>query len=227
MKAIILAAGVGSRLGKPYPKSMNVLPNGETILGRQIRIFRQNNIREIYIVVGFKLHLIMEKYPDVYYKYNPIYYITNTSKSLLMGIEDINDDVIWTNGDVIFDERIIEKMVMGSGNKVAVNRSKCDSEEVKYICDENGDILQISKEIKNAHGEAVGINKISKKDIDCLKNSLHKCNDNDYFEKGLEYIIEDGKKIQAIDISDYRCIEVDFQEDWDLAKQLFRIEKRY
>ena len=94
MKAVILAAGVGSRLGRPFPKSLSLLPDGERILGRQIRIFQQFGINEIFVVVGFKKELIMEEFPQVYYKYNPVYYITNTAKSLCCGFEQLDDDVI-------------------------------------------------------------------------------------------------------------------------------------
>ncbi|BAH73474.1 NTP transferase domain-containing protein [Solidesulfovibrio magneticus] len=68
MKAIILAAGVGSRLGKPFPKALSQLPSGETIMGRQIRILRENGLSEIIVVVGFKMALLMEHFPSVLYK---------------------------------------------------------------------------------------------------------------------------------------------------------------
>jgi L-glutamine-phosphate cytidylyltransferase len=221
MKAVILAAGVGSRLGKPYPKTLNKLPNGETILGRQIRIFKKYGIDEIYVVVGFKMGLIMESFPEVFYKYNPVYYVTNTSKSLLCALKDMNDDVLWANGDVVFDEEILEQMVNQPGNAVAVNSSKCGEEEVKYKVNEQNFLTAISKQVENAQGEAVGINKISKEDIESFKNALDRCADNDYFEKGLEMLIDEGKNISIVNISDFRCVEVDFEEDWKIATELF------
>jgi choline kinase len=223
LKAIILAAGVGSRLGKPYPKSLNKLPTGETILGRQIRILRKYGISEIIVVVGFKMELIMESFPEVFYKYNPIYYVTNTSKSLLCGITDLDDDVLWTNGDVIFDEEVIEKMVQMSGSAVAVNSSKCAEEEVKYKVNDRNILTDISKQVVNAHGEAVGINKMSKKDLSDFKIALDKVNDNDYFEKALELMINAGSEIQIVNISQFKCIEVDFEEDWKIATELFTL----
>lgn len=225
MKAVILAAGVGSRLGKPYPKSLSRLPNGESILGRQIRILREYGINEIIVVVGFKMGLIMESFPQVYYKYNPVYYITNTSKSLFRGIEHIDDDVIWINGDVIFDEKIIEKAVQEKGNLVLVNSAHCGEEEVKYTADHKGYITAISKTVEQAQGEAVGINIISKADIQEFRESLKECEDHDYFEKGIEKMIEKGKKFKAVDISEFRCIEIDFLADWEIAVGLFNEEE--
>ena len=54
MKAVILAAGVGSRLKSVLPKSLNKLPNGKTIIDNQINILRKLGVKEIFVVVGFK-----------------------------------------------------------------------------------------------------------------------------------------------------------------------------
>ncbi|MBI9109634.1 phosphocholine cytidylyltransferase family protein [Maridesulfovibrio ferrireducens] len=223
MKAVILAAGIGSRLSRPFPKSLSVLPYGETILGRQIRILKDLGVNEIIIVVGFKMTLIMENFPEVYYKYNPNYYITNTSKSLLCAIEDLDDDILWMNGDVVFDKAIIRKVLsIKDDSFVCVDCKSCGEEEVKYTRDDQGYINEISKEVVNAEGEAVGINMILKKDLETYAEALRKCDDNDYFEKGIEMIIQDGVKIKPVDISDYKCIEVDFEEDWVSAQASFQ-----
>ncbi len=223
MKAVILAAGIGSRLSRPFPKSLSVLPYGETILGRQVRILKDLGVKEIIIVVGFKMTLIMENFPEVYYKYNPNYYITNTSKSLLCAIDDLDDDVLWMNGDVVFDKAIIRKILkIKDENFVCVDCKSCGDEEVKYTRDADGYINEISKEVRNAEGEAVGINMIRKKDLKTYAEALRKCDDNDYFEKGIEIIIHDGIKIKPIDISEHKCIEVDFEEDWISAQASFQ-----
>jgi choline kinase len=221
MKAIILAAGVGSRLGRPFPKSLSVLPTGERILGRQIRIFQEFGIHEIYVVVGFKKNLIMEEFPQVFYKYNPIYYITNTSKSLCCALEYLDDDVIWTNGDVIFDPQVIGRLVEFQGNAVAVDRKKCGEEEVKYRADDQGVLLEISKNVQRPEGEAVGINRIQKNDVPTLLQALAACQDQDYFEMGIEMLISQGVHFSALDISAYRCIEVDFEDDLKQALTMF------
>lgn len=221
MKAVILAAGVGSRLGRPFPKCLSLLPTGERILGRQIRIFRHFGIKEIFVVVGFKKNLIMEEFPAVYYRYNPVYYITNTSKSLRCALEFMEDDVLWSNGDVIFDEEVVRELVELKGNGVAVDRKKCGEEEVKYRADATGRILEISKQVQGAHGEAVGLNRIQKNDIPAFIKALDACQDQDYFEKGVEMLIAQGTYFSALDISAWRCIEVDFEEDLQQAVAMF------
>ncbi|WP_084590997.1 NTP transferase domain-containing protein [Desulfonatronovibrio magnus] len=221
MKAVILAAGVGSRLGRPFPKCLTQMPGGEPILGRQIRIFTELGISEIIVVVGFKKTLIMEQYPEALYKYNPFYYITNTSKSLLCALESVQEDVIWVNGDVVFDSQVVSNVVEHPYNTVAVDRKKCGAEEVKYTEDTNGYIAKISKEVSKPLGEAVGVNKIQKNDIQTFIQTLKYCRDDDYFEKGMELALEKGVKFKALDISSHRCIEVDFEEDLIQAKNMF------
>jgi choline kinase len=163
----------------------------------------------------------MEEFPDVFYKYNPFYYVTNTSKSLLAGINDLNDDVMWANGDVIFDENIVQDIISFNGNVVSVNKAACGEEEVKYRTDCNGKICEISKIVDKPEGEAVGINKICRKDLAIFKDALRTCDDNDYFERGLEIIIQKNITIRPLDVSNYKCIEVDFEDDWKRALDLF------
>lgn len=95
MKAIILVAGVGSRLGKPFPKSLCPLPDGQTILSRQVSILKENGINHIPIIVGFKKEMLIEHIPDTHFVENPDYESTNTSKSLLMALENVDEDCLW------------------------------------------------------------------------------------------------------------------------------------
>jgi len=214
MKAIILAAGFGKRLSNQLPKCLIHLSGGKTIIGNQIEILKANGIKEIIVVVGFKKEFIMEEYPCVTYVYNRNYHITNTSKSLMAALESIDPtDVIWLNGDVFLQSEVVERVVAVTGNIIAVNKDKCGREEVKYRTDPSGRILRISKNILKAEGEAVGVNKIAKKDFARLLESLRECDDHDYFEKAIELCIAKGVEFRAVDISGYVCVEVDFKKD--------------
>ncbi|MGB1349812.1 MAG: NTP transferase domain-containing protein [Flavobacteriaceae bacterium] len=218
MKIVILAAGIGSRLGNPFPKPLTKLNNGKSIMEMQINnITSRFDIDDINVVVGFKKDLIMERFPNLTYIYNPFFDRTNTSKSLLSALKkNKNSSILWFNGDVVFDEKIFDiltKLIERNKSFVAVNTNKVGDEEVKYTL-KNGFIHELSKTVKNGIGEAVGINFISSNDIESFIKNLIKCDDNDYFEKGLELCIsDDNKKIKAVDISDFNCMEIDFIED--------------
>lgn len=218
MKIIILAAGIGSRLGNPFPKPLTPLKNGKSIMQMQTEnISSRYNIDDINVVVGFKKDLIMERFPELTYVYNPFFDRTNTSKSLLQALKKQRDkSVLWFNGDVVFDEKILDILnpyIEANTSFVAVNTSKVAEEEVKYTLKDSV-INELSKTVKNGLGEAVGINFISSNDILKFIERLEECDDNDYFERGLELAIEkDNLKVEAVDISEYNCMEIDFAED--------------
>ncbi|WP_396194238.1 NTP transferase domain-containing protein [Flavobacterium sp.] len=225
MKIIILAAGIGSRLGNPFPKPLTPLKNGKSIMEYQTEnIASKFDIDDISVVVGFKKDLIMERFPELTYIYNPFFDRTNTSKSLLQALRKNRDkSVMWFNGDVVFDRQILDILypfIKSKTSFVAVNTSKVAEEEVKYTL-KDGYINELSKTVKNGLGEAVGINFIASKDIQHFINRLEECDDNDYFERGLELAIEkDGIKITAVDISAYNCMEIDFVEDLENVNKM-------
>jgi len=226
VKIVILAAGIGSRLGNPFPKPLTPLNNGKTIMGMQIdNLSNYFLIDDIYVVVGFKKDLIMERFPELTYIYNPFFDRTNTSKSLLKVLrKNRTHSILWLNGDVVFDGALFSLLhpyIKQKKSFVAVNTSKVGDEEVKYTL-KNGFIDQLSKTVKKGLGEAVGINFIADSDINSFIKRLEECDDNDYFEKGLEMAIEkDGLEISAVDISNFDCMEVDFREDLENANNIF------
>ena len=225
MKIVILAAGMGSRLGNPFPKPLTPLKNGKSIMKMQTdNIISRYDVDDINVVVGFKKNLIMERFPELTYIYNPFFDRTNTSKSLLKALKKHKDkSILWFNGDVVFDERlldILDPYIKANESFVAVNTSKVAEEEVKYTL-KDGFIDELSKTVKNGLGEAVGINFIDSNSILSFINRLEECDDNDYFERGLELSIQkDNLKIKAVDISQYNCMEIDFAEDLETVNKM-------
>jgi choline kinase len=228
LQVVILAAGMGTRLGKPWPKPLTPLADGRSIMQQQLE-----NVEKVFkdearttIVVGFKLEMIMEAHPNASFVYNEIYDQTNTSKSLLKALRASHEGgVLWLNGDVVFDSRVLERVsdrMRSESSFVCVNTSATAEEEVKYTVDAKGHINALSKQVQNALGEAVGINFISKYHKDSVIKYLEECDDNDYFERGLELAIEKtGIEIEPVDISDLFAVEVDFQADLDRANLNF------
>lgn len=215
MKVIILAAGIGSRLGKPHPKTLTMLSNGRSILQNQVKaLLRYVELDDIYVVVGFKKELIMEAFPELAYIYNDYFDTTNTSQSLLRALRKVRtDDVIWTNGDVVFDHVVIDRLIRSPYSCMAVDTASVGEEEVKYELDETGAIRRVSKSLANPMGEAVGINMVKREDVELLIKGLEKCEKDDYFERGIEFAIEQGLRVMPVDVSDVVCKEIDFEED--------------
>lgn len=219
--AVTLVAGLGSRLGRPHPKCLTRLRDGETILARQIRLLRAHGL-PVIAVVGFKLQSILEAHPDLLYAYNPNYDTTNTSKSLLCALRRIQgQDVVWLNGDVVFDEQVLTRLLASPESTVAVNSDQVGDEEVKYATDADGYITEISKQVARPAGESLGINVVRGERLETFKRALAEVREQDYFEKGMELMIErDPRAFRAVDVSDLHCIEVDFEEDLRRANSL-------
>ena len=222
MKVVILAAGFGTRLGTTLPKCLVRVDDERTILDIQIESLK-HLIDDIYIVVGFKKEMIMEYYPELTFIYNPLFFATNTAKSLYLAVKKLDDDVLWLNGDVVFEPKLMEYILSHTESSfMAVTIGNVDEEAVKFKVDERGFISAVSKELTNALGEAVGINFVKREELKLLVDGLARCNDNDYFEKGIEYAIENGLKIKPLDISEFFCMEIDFEEDLRRAKETLK-----
>jgi choline kinase len=222
----ILAAGMGTRLGRPFPKPLTPLNDGRTIMQQQL-----DNISEAFgadtrvqIVVGFKLDLILEAAPEAVFVYNERYDQTNTCKSLMKALRSSAEaPVVWMNGDVVFEPAILKRLqtkIDAGQTAIAVNPAAVSDEEVKYTVDADGMVKELSKTVVGGLGESVGINVIAAKDKAALIKRLEECDDQDYFERGIELAIEkDGLKVLPIDISDLFAVEVDFEAYLERANQ--------
>jgi len=116
MKAIILAAGRGSRLGKyteNIPKGLLRLTN-KTILEIQIENFRSLGITDISIVKGYKGEAI--QFNGIKYYWNEDYDGTNMVVSLLKAAPEFNDDIIVSYADVVFDVKWLKQIVESSSD---------------------------------------------------------------------------------------------------------------
>jgi choline kinase len=223
-QVVILAAGMGSRLGRSLPKPLTELSDGRTIMQQQFDNIRHafGKRAKVTIVVGYKLEHIVEAFPEASFVYNEQYDQTNTSKSLLRALQASQPGgVLWMNGDVVFDPQVLDRaaeMIARDQSFVTVNTSKVSDEEVKYTTSAEGYIKELSKTVKNGLGEAVGINYISATDKATLVRHLQRVDAQDYFERGLELAIDHNRiLVEPVDISDLYAVEVDFAEDLDRA----------
>jgi choline kinase len=223
-QVVILAAGMGSRLGRSLPKPLTELSDGRTIMGQQFDNIHHafGNNAKVTVVVGYKLEHIIEAFPSSSFVYNEEYDQTNTSKSLLRALQaSALGGVLWMNGDVVFDPAILVRaaaMIARDQSFVTVNTAKVSEEEVKYTTSAEGYIKELSKTVRGGLGEAVGINYISSADKSVFIRHLRAVGKQDYFERGLELAIEQNNiLVEPIDISDLYAVEVDFAEDLERA----------
>jgi choline kinase len=239
MKAIILAAGVGSRI-RPLtdncPKSL-LKVDGKTILEMMISHIQSCGITEIVFVLGYLKEQIKEyvkeRFPDLnaHFIINDQYEDTNTGYSLMLTKDVVGDSAfIKFDADVVFDKEILKRLIESEhDNCLCVDKNiHLDAEEVKVISDSSGRVIKASKAVdpKEAVGESVGIEKISGKITKELFAELdemmgEKQNHQEYYEAAYERLIGNSVPFYMLDITGLDWVEIDTLEDFSNAKRIF------
>jgi len=230
MKAIILASGIGKRLLPLTKKTAKPLIklNGKSIIERQIDSILKFKINEIIVTTGpFTvkiMKLLKEKYRDakITFVQNPQYDTTNYIYSLWLTKDHITEDVLLLHGDLVFDEKVLAKIVKAKGNSVLVNKSvKKPEKDFKAII-ENGLVKKIGVEYFTDNSYfSIPIYKISKKDFLLWMHEIEKeiknGNLNIYAEDAFNKISEEIK-LKPVYFKDEVCMEIDTKEDLKIAK---------
>jgi CDP-glycerol glycerophosphotransferase len=223
-QVVILAAGMGTRLGRKQPKPLTPLMDGRSIMQQQLDGVRAvfGDAARVTAVVGYRAKAIMRAQPELLFAFNPDFASTNTSQSLLRALRSSPaGGVLWLNGDVVFDPAVLDHaapLVLADESFVCVDTSTVADEEVKYTLDADGFVAELSKTVVGGLGEAVGINYVSAADKPALIEHLGSCQANDYFERGMELSIQhSGVRFRPLDISRFSAVEVDFDDDLQRA----------
>ena len=227
VKAIIVAAGIGSRLGeltKEFPKSLIDI-NGKSILERQISLFKKFGIDNIVIIRG--PHREKFSFDDVKYVNDDDYENHNLLGSLMVAEDELNEDVIISYGDIIFDETILEQILAFSGNVSVVTIENNYISNIGYY--EN-----IDKNPGSILGEFIGIMKLSPQSANYFVtkyNELKRNHDGKFHDSPsinfaiitdmINELLQHGIKFTPIKISG-KCYEIDTPADLEAAKKLFR-----
>jgi choline kinase len=158
----------------------------------------------------------MEEYPQINYIYNEKFHQTNTSKSLQRAFQAIKapDDIMWINGDVFLPINFpIKKFAERKGNIILCNADEnCGKEEVKYRTNSYKQISELSKQVAESEGEALGLNIIRARYFKQFKNALKACADQDYFEKACEFCIQKKVKFRPY-VTQKPVREIDTHQD--------------
>lgn len=187
MKAIIVAAGPGSRL-RPFteekPKCLLEV-GGKTILQPALDTLRKNDINDIVIVRGYMKDAI--NYPDIQYYYNPNYLENNILASLFYAESEMNDEFLFSYSDILYDEVIMRKLLQNKYDisivvdvdwaKMYEKRTLHPTDEAELVRVKDGKVIEISKFMNPevAYGEFIGLAKFSKKGAEVLVRNYKRC----------------------------------------------------
>ncbi len=237
MKAIILAAGIASRL-RPLTDTMPkcLLRVGERcLLQRSFDALIANGIREFVVVTGYRQQQIRDflaaQYPEVNitFIYNERYESTNNIYSLWLTRPYIEgEDALLLDSDILYDPQIVARLLTcGQTDALALNRHELGEEEIKVIVDADNRVTEISKvcSIQDAIGESIGIEKMSAAYTRALFAELQKMIegeglDNVFYERAFERLIPQGHSFYVLDTTEYFSIELDTVSDFEQAQRL-------
>lgn len=252
MKAIILAAGMGSRLKKytqNLPKGM-LAYQGKTLIERQIETYRRNGISDIIIVRGFAAEKI--NYADIKYFDNKNYSTTNMVESLLQAKSEFTDDIIVSYSDIVFEDSLLKKMISSNVDYgVAVDDNwkeywnlrygKVDFDTESLAIDSRNNITELGKdspEINSIDARYIGLLKFSQKGLNNILSIMEDAHKN-YKDKAwqqsgktvmqaymtdlLNALIQSGADVKAVHFNN-GWLEFDTNEDYEKAVEPSNLE---
>ncbi len=182
MKAIIIAAGIGRRMGNltdDCPKCL-VKTGNTTLLDNVISRLKAENITDVSVIVGYQEQKIRDRFNNITYFVNHHYTKNNILHSLMMAREFMDDDIIISYSDIWLEKTPIANLIKSTKDCVIsvdvdweknyVGRTDHPvSEAENVIYDDKGQALLLGKHINAPNlpstqrcGEFIGLFKLSK-----------------------------------------------------------------
>lgn len=243
MQAIILAAGMGKRLGE-YTKNNTkcmVPVNGVPLIDRVLNQLSSLKLSRVVIVVGYEGQKLIDYIGNEYnglkieYIFNSIYDKTNNIYSLALAKDKMQeDDTLLLESDLIFDDRLFSLVVDNPCPNLALvakYEAWMDGTMVQ-IDDERNIVNFVPKEAfrheqADSYYKTVNIYKLSKefsanRYVPFLEAYMKAIGNNEYYENVLRILsFLDCKDLKALPITDEKWYEIDDKQDLDIAEALF------
>ncbi len=248
MIGVVLAAGMAKRL-RPLtderPKCLLTV-GSRTLLQRTFDAMIAAGISEFVVVTGYRGEMIREfltsrylspltSHPSplkIHFLHNADYAHNNNIYSLWMTRELVRGrEFLLLDSDILFDPKIIGRMLQEPGTALALNRHELGEEEIKVIVDSENRVTEISKvcSISDAIGESVGIEKMDAAYSEALFSELDRMIEGEglidiFYERAFERLIPQGHLFHIVDTTDYFSIELDTVDDFNSARELIPAE---
>jgi len=235
--AIILAAGIGSRLyplTKETPKCC-IEVSGKSIIRRITdQLLTCDPLMEIIVVAGYKFRIVedeMRNYPEnIILVENKEYLTTNNMESCRIGIgmrESSGNGCLIINGDCVYSQDIIRKVYESDESCIAIDSSTYNEENMKILIS-NNKVTAISKSISEKQGgiTAIDLYNFSASDLEILNSIMKKYNEvgdrNKWTEVAInEFLSLQETSVSPLDITGEQWMEIDNHDDLEMARNLW------
>ena len=230
MKALILNSGLGKRMGiltSEQPKCMTEISTGETILSRQLRQLLDFGVTEVILTTGLFEEVLMDYCKSlnlplkITFVKNPLFRETNYIYSIYCAREYLNDDLIMMHGDLVFEYEVLESLLQEKLSRVIVSTTlPLPQKDFKAV-------------ILNNRVEKIGVeffeNAVASQPLYFFKREdwlvwlvaiisfVESGKKNCYAENALNEV-SDKINLQAFDVREMLCREIDTPEDLSIVK---------
>ncbi len=243
MQALILAAGMGNRLGKHTKDNTKCMLeiNGKRLIDYVLEMVQNVGIKKLVIVVGYKKENLIahvgESYKDIKIEYieNPIYDKTNNIYSLFLAKDKLcEDDTILLESDLMFEEKILQKLVEDTRPSLAVvDKYQAWMDGTSAVLDEKDNILDFFPknlfrfQDVDRYFKTVNVYKFSKEFsthtyTPFLEAYSKAMGDNEYYESVLRVLtILDKHELRALRLNGEKWYEIDDIQDKANAEIIF------
>ena len=237
MKAIILSAGQGSRLGHltdDKPKCL-IEFGGRSLLDRQLDALAANGVDDVVVVTGFRddqIEAVLERRsagPRVRTLFNPFFKVADNLGSLYIARDELAGDCVVWNGDTLVSDALMARVIGNAdqdGICVTIDRKDAyDDDDMKVITDPDGRLRAIGKRIaEGVNAESIGLLAFRGPGAARFRDAIDRAMRTSegttiWYLRVIHHLAQNGD-VWTLDISGEQWGEVDFPEDVASAETL-------
>ena len=236
MKAIILSAGQGSRLGHMVDDRPKCLIdfNGRSLLDRQLDTLEANGVSEAVVVAGFHDELVEAAIaapsggPKVRTIYNPFYKVADNTGSLYLAREELAGDCLVWNGDTLVSNALMSRVVSNdrTGICVTIDRKQSYDDDDMKVVEEGGLLKAIGKRLDptSVNAESIGLLAFRGTGAERFREAIERAirtpeGTTIWYLRVIHHLAQ-SSEVWTLDIEGEQWGEVDFPPDVDRAREL-------
>ena len=236
MKAIILSAGQGSRLGHLVDQRPKCLIefNGRTLLDRQLNTLEANGVHEAVVVTGFhddRIEKVLAKRtggPNVRTIFNPFYKVADNTGSLYMAREELSGECLVWNGDTLVSNALMRRVVENpqAGICVTIDRKPSYDDDDMKVVEEGGRLKAIGKRLDpgTVNAESIGLLAFraggAERFREAIEAALRTPEGTTIWYLRVIHHLAQSSEVWTFDINGEEWGEVDFPADVEAAREL-------
>lgn len=215
-------------LTSEHPKCMTEISDADTILSRQLKLISDAGIKEVVMTTGYFDEVLINYCNSLglplnfTFVNNPLYADTNYIYSIYCAKEALDDDILLMHGDIVFEESVLKEMLEEKDSCMKVSSTIALPDKDFKAVVKDGEVKAVGIEFFDSAMEAQAFYKLNKKDwmvwlnkiIEFCENDKRKC----YAEVALNEVADECH-INAFDVKDRLCTEIDNPEDLEKVKK--------